>query len=375
MANINDYLRWRGDLSFEQSPINEVDAVLLVFVSYLEFKDIIPSSISETITLREAIGLEFALHENGKPYYGAILPNEDMHRMAKLMSRSNRFSKVKFTGYVNEICEDAEEQFTACTSIFDDGSVFISFKGTDDTLVGWKEDLNLSFEEEIPGQRRAVEYLEMIAAATTGKIRIGGHSKGGNLAVYAAAKCSPETQSRIVKVYNNDGPGFNDEFFQSDGYQKIKPRILKLVPQESVVGMLLVNDEGYTVVRSSGTGVFQHNSYLWEVSGRRFIRHGKLTEKSLEFSKAVNGWIDGKDIETRKEIVNNLYSILKSTNAKTLTDFSQDKNLLPKALLTVEPQKREMLFRTTSELTRELIKASVHNKTAPISKPVKTKKK
>lgn len=360
MANVNDYVRWRGDLSFVQSSLNEVDALMLVFISYLNFDNIVPNSIDEgSIPLNEAVALEFAQHESSKPYYGAIMPNEDMFKMAKLMSRSNRFSKVRMTAFYKEISEDSEEQFNACTMLLDDGSIYVSYKGTDDTLVGWKEDLNLSFVEEIPGQRRAVEYLNYIGERTEGKIRIGGHSKGGNLAVYAAARCNPEVRDRIVRIYNNDGPGFHESFLESDGYKAVKSRVLKLVPQESVIGMLLGHDDNYTVVRSGGTGVFQHNSYLWEVRGRHFIRYGAMKQRNLVLSRVVNKWIEGKDIDTRRAISDALYEILTASDAKTLTDLARDRALLLRALVKVEPKKRETVFHAMLELMGEIIKASV----------------
>ncbi len=360
MANLIDYIQWRGDLSFAQSALNEVDSVLFVFLAYFDLEGIIPVDAErERITLREAIRLERENHVD-RPYYGgAMIPSADVQLMARLMSKSNRFSGVRVTGYVNEINEDNEQQFSAYTALLDDGSVFVAFKGTDDTLVGWKEDMNMSFTDEVPGQRRAVEYLNRIGRITDGGIRIGGHSKGGNLAVYAAARCAPEVQDRIIRVYNNDGPGFNKEFFESEGYLKVKERVLKLVPQESVIGMLLGNDDHYTVIRSAKSGVLQHNCYLWEVRGRHFVRHGTLTKKSLELSHVVNGWLGDKDQSTKRELTDAFYEILTASEAKTLTDLVRDRAALLRAMVKIDPKKREMVFRALAELFGEVVRVNM----------------
>jgi len=363
MANIIDYLHWRGDLSFTQSGVNEVDNILFVFLSFLDFHEIVPSDPADgDILLRDAVHMCFERTADAPPYYGAIMPNKDIHRMAKLMAKSNRFGHVRVTGYINEINEETEAQFSTYTAFLDDGSIFISFKGTDDTLVGWKEDLNMSVSKEIPGQRHAVEYLTKIASMFKGKIRVGGHSKGGNLAVYAAAKCDPSIQRRIARVYNNDGPGFSSEFIESEGYQNIKPKILKLIPQESLVGLLLANDDHFSIVCSSKSGVLQHNSFLWEVRGRHFVRRQELAHKSIELSKTVNAWINEKDEETRKEIIEAIYELFTASEAKTLTELGQKKTALLSALKKIDPQKRELVFKSVTQLIGEIIKSGRQKK-------------
>lgn len=360
MANVIDYLQWRGDLTFAQSSLNEVDSVLFVFLSYFDLEGIIPTDPeNESISLKEAIMLE-RVHHVDRPFYGgAMIPSADIQLMARMMSRSARFANVRVTGLVSEIDREREMQFSAYTALLDDKSIFVSFKGTDDTLIGWKEDMNMSFINEVPGQRWAVEYLNYIGSVTEGGIRIGGHSKGGNLAVYAAAKCKPEIQSRIIRVYNNDGPGFTNDFLVSQEYLRVKDRVLKLVPQDSVIGMLLSNDDNYTVVRSAKSGVIQHNCYLWEVKGRHFVRHGTLTKKTLDLSRVLNQWISDKDFDTRRELTDAVYEILTSSDAKTLTDLARDRAALWRALTKVEPKKRDMVFRALTELLGEILRASV----------------
>jgi hypothetical protein len=183
----------------------------------------------------------------------------------------------------------------------------------------------MSFMHPVPAQTEALEYLENIAANTKGNIYVGGHSKGGNLAVYAAVKASKKTQERIIAVYNNDGPGFDAEFIGCDEYKEMRSRIHTLVPQSSVVGMLLEHEESYTVVKSRSAGLLQHNGFTWEVMGGSFLKLDDISEESKLIDRSIKDWLSELSIEERAEAVDKLYEAIASTNAKTLSDFGQDK--------------------------------------------------
>ena len=311
MGTLFDYLDWRGDLRFSEAPINEIDSLIFTQLSYVSFDGIVPSEFDATpISLRDAVRLYLRRHKGEAAYLGRIVPSAIVSLAAKA-AKTQRYANVKMLAYTNHIDEKTQTQFSAITFLPQNAPSYVAYRGTDDTLVGWKEDLKMSVSKEIPGQRHALEYLNKVAETFNGKIRIGGHSKGGNLAVYAAAKCHPSIQKRIVRVYNNDGPGFSAEFIESEGYQNIKPKILKLIPQESIVGLLLTNDDHFSVVLSSKSGVFQHNSFLWEIRGRHFIRRPALAQKSIELSKTINTWINEKDEE---KIYDNLAYVMAELN-------------------------------------------------------------
>ncbi len=358
MANMVDYIDWRGDLTFSQSRLNEVDNVLLVFFSFLDLAGIVSSvPDSEGITLREATEIYFDKIKDQKVSYGAIIPTADIHDMAKKMAESVRFGGIILSGYTERLDLERQEQFAAYTALLDDGSAFVCFRGTDDTLVGWKEDLNLALEGETAGQKSAVEYLRTVAENIKGPIRLGGHSKGGNLAVYAAAKSPHRVRQRVYRIYNNDGPGFTKAFIESEGYADIKSRTVKLVPQDSVVGMILYNDDNYTVVKSARAGIDQHNSYLWQVVGKRFLRMSHISQKTQILNETLNKWLEGKDLDTRKELFEAVYEIMTVANAKTLSDFSRDKLLLIRSIGMVEPKKRDVVFKALSQLIADIVKA------------------
>ena len=373
MANMTDYVEWRGDLSFKTSPLNEVDAVAFMFLSFNDFSavpgDIKDGFVDFSDANRAVYGDDF---KKKKLYGGAIMPNKDNQKLLAAMLRSKRFAHMKIGAFVNNISEKSEKQFSAFTLKLDDGTIYVNFVGTDDTIVGWKEDLNMSFSDEVPCQRSAVEYLDKIAAKTRGKIVVGGHSKGGNLAVYAAAMCKKRTQRKIKKVISADGPGFKKEFYKSEGYLAVRPKVKKLVPQESIVGMFFANDgDGYEVVKSGSNGVWQHNSHLWEVKGTNFVRMAGLTPRAAELSRVINEWIEDKDYETRKDLTQCIYEMMTVENAKTLTDFDKDKMLFWRSAWKLAPAKREKIFKSVMEIMGGILKMDVKSISAKREKTPK----
>ena len=260
--NVMEYLRWRGDLSFDADPFNEVDQLILCILAYLNYRRF-PSlstvDASRATPLRTLAPLLRDEDEQQGLSQLAYLP------LLRATAASHRFGDAGVFAYVAEYDTEAQKQFQAVSFLLPDQTVFCAFMGTDTTLVGWKEDLNMSFLDAVPAQRRAAEYVETIAAANHGSLRIGGHSKGGNLALYAALCVSQSVQKRIVDVYNNDGPGFAVAPWESECYLRIKERIHTFVPAESVVGMLLEQPVHCTVVASYEKLLLQHEPMSWLV--------------------------------------------------------------------------------------------------------------
>ncbi|MCI8482579.1 MAG: DUF2974 domain-containing protein [Clostridia bacterium] len=244
MANIFDYLTWRGDLTLEQSEFNEIDNLILARFSYLPFDNVLKEG--EAITIKEA-AKRFEKLDIKKE---RILQKEDIDLFPTLAG-CNRFCDMKITDYINKINLKEEKQFSAITILMPDETIYISFRGTDNTLIGWKEDFNMSFQGKVPSQIDAVEYVKGVAKKYQNPLRIGGHSKGGNVAVYAASFCTEKIQERIINVYNNDGPGFHEEVIVKPSYQKMLSKIHTYVPQTSIIGRLLYHEENYTVVQST----------------------------------------------------------------------------------------------------------------------------
>ncbi|GHV07934.1 hypothetical protein FACS189485_18860 [Spirochaetia bacterium] len=355
MSNIFDYIVWRGDLSFSQAPFNPVDNIILTHLSYLPFDNIVPSPDKKnTITIAEAAERIAAVLKHKPEAFGdALICKEDPALLAAL-GACERYKHLKLAGFVNHIDFKQEKQFSALTIMTGDRSSLIAYRGTDNTLVGWKEDFNMSFSTAVPAQLEAVPYLEKMARRIRGNLRLGGHSKGGNLAVYAAAFCDKKFQRRISAIYSNDAPGFNQEVIASQGYRAIKKRIHAFIPQSSIIGMLFEHDDDYTVVKSTQTGIMQHDVYSWEVSHNDVIRLDTVTQGSHFIDRTLKEWIGGMDREQRQRFTDALYDILSSTEAKSLPDLTmrwfKNAGLMIQTYKDIDESTRDIISQTVSAL-------------------------
>lgn len=326
MANILDYVDWRGDVPLQVSPFNEVDNLLMAELSFLDLGGIVPPpELGDGIAMKEAAKEYFRRNEGREIDMGVLVPDKIPDLFCR-MANSVRFGSMRLNGYEALTDEALEQQFAALTVELGDGSIYVAFRGTDDTLVGWKEDLNLGFMERIPSQERALRYLVRIARQYSREdLRIGGHSKGGNLAVYSALALPAATQRRIVAVYNNDGPGFLQDMTKQGGYRRVKQKILTLVPQSSVVGRLLEHEDEVQVVHSTASGVMQHDGFSWQVLGTQFVhledfsREGKLIDEILE------EWSAQLTPHQREAFASAIYEVLTATGARTLSELRGEK--------------------------------------------------
>ena len=351
MTNMLDYIKWRGDLSFAAAPFTEVDNLILSDFSYLDFTGIVPPDFESKIVLKDAV--ERYLKKCGEDRSLGVLVPDDILKMSRMMADSRRYEGAVLCGYVNRINETTGLQFSALTCTLEDGTVCVVYRGTDDTLVGWKESFALSYSKVIPSHGEALEYMKKAALSTHMPIRVMGHSKGGNLAVYASAFASAETQARIIGIYNNDGPGFNEDIRKTEGYMRIKHKLHTLVPQSSVVGMLLEHEDDYTVVKSrSHTGIMSHNGFSWEVDGPSFNHLDDISAGGHLVDDTLKHWLGEMDDDRREQFADTLFSLLEVTGAKTLTELNQPKNApaVMKAVQNLDRESRELINKTFSLL-------------------------
>ncbi len=322
MANMIDYLNWRGDLTFAQSPMNEIDSLILANLSYVPFDSIVPSPWErERITLREASHAFWKEREEKQ-----LLQEFSLIKMApfamRRLAETKRFGDLYLMKYQNSVSKTEESQFSALCIQMEDKKYYIAFRGTDDSMIGWKENFKMCFET-VPAQRKAVDYLNYVGKTCNGPIWLGGHSKGGNLSVYAAAKAKPEVQNRIMEIYNFDGPGFSKKMLSSNGYQNIRQRIRKYVPTASFIGMLLEHDEEYTVVSSEGRGIMQHDPISWRVLGTRLIAMPKQKKDSRLMDQTLHDWIYSLSLEERKRFVTAFFHLVEESDIESLRDFGE----------------------------------------------------
>ena len=323
MATMFDYLNWRGDLTFTQDPVNEVDALIFSALTYICYRDTSVPTLSVPVRLQEAAEYFFA-QENPEEHVRVEKDLDLLHQAA----RSIRFGQTKLTMHRDMLLPEEETQFAAVTFLLDDGSAFVAFRGTDYSLVGWKEDFNMSFQQTVPAQRLAEQYIREVAAEYALPMRLGGHSKGGNLAVFAAARSGPLIQQQILEVYNNDGPGFTQYMMGDPGYMAMVPRIKTYIPESSVIGMLLEHEEPYTVVKSRTVSLLQHDPYSWEIFGRQFVTVEEITESSRILDAAIKEWFASMTNQERSRLVDAMFTLLGTGGVDRTLDILRPKNAL-----------------------------------------------
>lgn len=365
MSNILDYLDWRGDLDFSTDPINEVDNLVLSVLSYLDFAGVVPTpDESDSVSLADAAeAIKRMPDQITAPVTSAFFSRLPL--LLEKCAASTRFQSLRLSHYVNRVSFDEAEQFSALVFSMDKYTHFVSFSGTDDTLIGWKEDLEMSFREVVPAQRSAVEYLDLLMSHLPGIFYLGGHSKGGNLAVFAAANIAAEMQPSIQRVFNNDGPGFQRSMLENPGYLRVIDKTVRFMPQSSVVGMLLNQSGLYQVVGSDESGVMQHDAFSWKVIGPNFVYLEGLSTGSIKFNAALREWLNNVPLEERKEFIDALFTILEATGARTLREFTQDKLAASKAMIAsfkqLEPETQthlKNLFETFFSEIQKMLRSS-----------------
>ena len=317
MGNIMDYINWRGDLSFEQSKFNEVDNLILACFSYVNLDGIPAVAEQKGIELKNLAEEFMKLHTMEE-----LEADKSFIRLAPFMmlemAETNRFGNSVIRNYVNEIVTEAEQQFAAVEIVLEDGTSYVSFRGTDDTIIGWKEDFNLS-TGVVPAQERAVEYVRRVSENTTGMLRVGGHSKGGNLSIYGAVMCK-EAHEKILEVYSNDGPGFSKEFQELPETEEMMDKIIRIIPEYSIIGTLLEHEKDPVIVASSSKGLLQHDGFSWEVQGPALVRRDSLSRTALRFIEILHKWIDGMEMEQKKVLIEDLFATLQASGYENLSE-------------------------------------------------------
>jgi hypothetical protein len=346
MNNILDYLDWRGDLSFEQDPVNEVDSLILSTLSYIEYDGIVPFETKEcSVKLSEIAQQAYDTIDLNAPRckdpFFEYIPALLMKAAATV-----RFGSLSLSYYVDRVNHDNSVQFSAIVFSINERLHYIAFRGTDDNLIGWKEDFQMSFLEEVQAQRDAVAYTRYVLNGLEGDIFLGGHSKGGNLAVYVATMID-EVEDRIIAVYNNDGPGFQEKFLESKGYHNMVAKIHTIIPQSSVVGMLMEHLEDYVVVNSNQKGIMQHNALSWEVLGNHFVYRTEVTRSSSVLNQALRQWLNNITMEEREIFVDELFYIINASGLGTISGISSDKivavNAMLKAYKNMSPETKKFM--------------------------------
>lgn len=364
-----DYLKWRNDVSLRAAPFNEIDNVVLSYLVYADFGELLHEpkrhvSI-ETCLKRFCEKHDMANVRDSKHFI------ERAPLLLEEMVRGARFRGTKVAHFREVFDKEKVQQFAALVFLLPDGTKYVSFRGTDSSITGWKEDFLMSITAETEGAKEAVSYLNDVAASVDGDFILGGHSKGGNFAMYAAAFCEDAVKGRIRKVYNNDGPGFREEIVRSAAYRELLPKITNIVPQTSIIGRLLSNEAAHTVVKSAAAGIFQHDVTTWEVTKDKFVR-AEPDAFSDFVEKSLGTWLETMDDEARKSLVETVFSMIEMTEAETFAEFGENlfKNtgLIMKGLGRLPKEKRSELTAALGGLA-EAGRATVLDKIPKITLP------
>ncbi|MBQ9610772.1 MAG: DUF2974 domain-containing protein [Lachnospiraceae bacterium] len=350
MSNILDYIDWRGDIPFSASPFNQIDNLILSELAYLNLDGIV-SKLDES---DEKLSLSDAWKDYTYIGYDQSNLTYNPAPLLEKTANSKRFGQVMLGAYTNMFDTDRHIQFAAVSFFIDEKKVYIAFRGTDNTIEGWREDFNISYMSEVPGQAEAVTYVNKIAEKSDYDIFIGGHSKGGNLAIYAGAFCDNQYKDRIKKIYSNDGPGFNKEITGTSEYKDVLDKVNMIIPESSIVGVIMSNKSDKIIVKSDASGTMQHNPYSWEVLGDKFVLADKQSTTSLIMDGALNNWLNSLDETELKDFVNALFDILDASGASTLSEMSDNKwesfNLIMKAAKNMNPELRKNLMMVIKRL-------------------------
>lgn len=346
MANVLDYVMWRGDLSFSDSKFCEVDGSILSMLSYIDFGALCDK---ETATVKQAAQNRRPEQKGKREKLGLIIPSENISELFKLCADSRRFGGVTVTDYESLTDEEQTCQFAAVTFHLPAGRMAIAFRGTDDTIVGWREDFGLAYLEKIPSQTLAVDYLERIAAKYPNKrIYTCGHSKGGNLSIYSVVNCSAEVASRVLRAFCYDGPGLDDVSFASPRYKAMKRKLEIIIPQSSFIGIMFNIGDKYTVINGTRKGAFQHDSFYWSVCGCKFEHLESLSDRGKRNEEQFRATMSRMSVDERRELAETLFSVVETTGAKTLTDLTRGGvrhlGVIVKNYNGLDKQKREIIL-------------------------------
>lgn len=325
MANINDYLLWRGDLPINSKyKFNEIDSMILARFSYLRLDKI---RLSKVETIQSIAKKMQKIDDKDFRYNGD-------KELITYLGNSARFKNMVVTDFVQKDNKDFVKQFSAVTIHISDKELYVSFLGTDRTILGWQEDLNMTFLTNVPCQLEGLNYLNNISGKYPDcRLRLGGHSKGGSVAIYSALRTDKLTQRRIIKVYNYDGPGLKKEILEKYSNKEIMKKMETYIPQASVIGRLLIHKEKTRIVLSNEKGIYQHDIFSWEVLKDDMIDIEENTQKSDEIHRIFSDWFENTTAEQRKIFVCTAFDLFYSTEAKSFGEMSKSMTTsLPKIL-------------------------------------------
>lgn len=350
MKNMLDYIKEFGHVSFEERAFSEIDALVLTELEYLPLEKVVPSDENgETFVTAKDIAEYMNEHKQELFDENPMMMTEERHEVSQVIADAPRFQSLKFFGVVSVWDKDTTKQFAAVTVEVEPSVRLVVFRGTDETLIGWKEDFLMTYSPLVAAQTDAKEYLAKQASLFDGDLMVSGHSKGGNLAIYAAATQEEDVQLRIVDIFCFDSPGLYRSVLETKGYQNIVPLAMRYIPQDSLVGLMLESEVPYVIVKSNATGAMQHSAMTWEIEDGQFIKMEKLTKNSQLNDQTFKKWTESVSDEELELFWNVFFELLFSVGIDTVNDlygqFMHYVQEFLKAAGEMDEEKRELLTR------------------------------
>ena len=346
MANIFDYLTDVQYDSFYDVPLNELDVLALTELTYLAFDDLLDQSVNRLSDVATRV-----------PRDTNMLTNKERLQLLDQLASHKRFKNSKLSNFVNEIDTEEQKQFAAMTYRLNLDTYLIVFRGTDDSIIGWKEDFHLTYMKEIPAQKHALRYLKnFFAQHPKQKVILAGHSKGGNLAIYAASQIEQSLQNQITAVYTFDAPGLHKELTQTEGYQRIMDRTKVFIPQGSIIGMMLEIPAHQIIVHSTALGgIAQHDTFSWQIEDKHFVQLDKTNSDSQQVDTTFKEWVATVPDEELQLYFDLFFGTIIDSGITSINDLSSLKALEHIHHLFVQaqsltPEERETMGRLTQLL-------------------------
>ena len=350
MGNLITYVQQYGAQTFEDKSLTDIDVLVLTEIAYLPFDEIVPKSfdITEAISL-EQLGKEFETIKEKEHENNPFMITSERIELLEVVSKSQRYKEIKVFGFMNDIDDERTKQFAAVCYQWEEENRWIIFRGTDETLIGWKEDFMMTYSDLIPAQTDAIEYLKKQAEIFSGTLNVSGHSKGGNLSLYASAMQEEAIQNRIEQIYCWDSPGVHRSILGTEGYQRVVSKAKRYIPQDSIVGLMLESQVPYHIIESQGSGISQHSALMWNIEEDHFVELTELTKNSQLTDQTFKQWTEVVSDEDLKLFFDTFFDLIFEMGVETVNDVYYNFRMYMQKFFEkayrMNPEKREVLLR------------------------------
>ena len=350
MGNLITYVQQYEAQTFQEKLVTDIDILVLTEIAYLPFDEIVSSSFEEkaAISLNQ-LGKEFEIIKEKEHENNPFMITKERIQLLDVVSKSQRYKEIKVFGFMNDIDDELTKQFAAVCYQWEEESRWIIFRGTDESLTGWKEDFMMTYSDLIPAQIDAIEYLRKQAELFSGRLNISGHSKGGNLSLYASAMQEEDIQHRIQQIYCWDAPGVHRSILNTEGYQRVVSKAKRYIPQDSIVGLMLESQVPYHIIESQGSGISQHSALMWNIEDDHFVELTELTRNSQLTDQTFKQWTEVVSDEDLKLFFDTFFELIFEMGVETVNDVYYNFRMYMRQFFEkayqMDTEKREILLR------------------------------